>query len=52
MTTVEISRQLKVQHELVRDACGSLFQRCASHDKFNASELMSIVNKLREWKRL
>jgi hypothetical protein len=52
MTTTEIANNLKVHRELVRDACGAIFQRCSAHDKFNSSEVLEVVNKLREWKKL
>lgn len=52
MTTLEIAKRLNVHPELVRDACGSLFRRCSARDTFTADEMLAVVNKLREWKKL
>lgn len=42
--------ELSSRIELVRDACGSCFQRCdVASDVFNASEIEQVRQTLEEW---
>jgi hypothetical protein len=47
LTTERLAKIFNVQHELVRDAAGALFQRTAG--TFGAVEALQIRRKLVEW---
>ena len=50
VTTLQIAYAYRIQHELIRDAAGSLFGRTAG--TFTTAETVDIMRKLAEWKRL
>ena len=52
MKTINIARLLNVQHELVRDAAGELYQRCSATDTFTGEEFIGIMNKLIVWGKI
>jgi hypothetical protein len=52
MTCLQVAMLLGVQLELVRDAAGSLFQRCGAKDTFTFSEAFQIRIKLMQWGKI